>query len=292
MIYTIENENLRVQISDRGAELMSIQTKDGTEYLWQGDAKYWGDRALNLFPYVARLTEGRYTLEGESYEMTIHGFANYSVLEAKGQTADRIVFELTENEETLAMYPFHFVYRVIYVLSGNQLHVTFSVKNTEEGREMYFGLGGHPGFAVPVEEELGFEDYYLQFEETGDPVRVGISAACFVDGKDVVYPLAEGGRIPLAHNLFDNDAIVLKEMSKAVTIKSDKGTKAVRVSYPEMDYLGIWHMPFTDAPYVCIEPWKSLPSRQDIVEDLATQPGLVHLPAGETYTNDWTIEIF
>ena len=32
---------------------------------------------------------------------------------------------------------------------------------------MYFGVGGHPGFAVPLEKGLAFEDYCLQFEAPG-----------------------------------------------------------------------------------------------------------------------------
>lgn len=291
MIYTIENEKLKVQISDRGAELMSIQTKDGTEYLWQGDEKYWGDRALNLFPYIARLTQGKYTVNGQTYEMTIHGFVNYSVLEAEVQEADRIVFLLTQNEETLKMYPFHFSYRVEYALEDDRLNVKFSVDNTDD-KMMYFGIGGHPGFNVPLDKALSFEDYYLEFDEVKNPVRVGISPTCFVDGNDKEYPLAEGGRIPMSHSLFDDDAIVLTRMAKAVTLRSDKSERAVRVEYPQMDYLGFWHMPHTDAPYVCIEPWSALPSRQDVVEDLATQPGLIHLAAGETYENRWSIRIF
>lgn len=291
MIYTIENEKLKVQISDRGAELWSIRTKDGTEYLWQGDEKYWGDRALNLFPYIARMTQGKYTVNGQTYEMTIHGFVNYSVLKAEVQEADRIVFLLTQSEEMLKMYPFRFAYRVEYALEDDRLNVKFSVDNTDD-KMMYFGIGGHPGFNVPLDKALSFEDYYLQFDETENPVRVGISPTCFVDGNDKEYPLAEGGRIPMSHSLFDDDAIVLTRMAKAVTLRSDKSERAVRVEYPQMDYVGFWHMPHTDAPYVCIEPWSALPSRQDVVEDLATQPGLIHLAAGETYENCWSIRIF
>ena len=135
MIYTIENEALKVQISDRGAEMMSIQTKDGTEYLWQGDEKYWGDRALNLFPYIARMTEGKYTLDGQTYSMDIHGFVKGSVLTAEAQAADRITLKLTQNRETLDQYPFDFVYRIRYELEGNRLNIVFSVENPN-GRTM------------------------------------------------------------------------------------------------------------------------------------------------------------
>lgn len=37
----ISNSILKVQISQHGAELQSIK-KNGKEYLWQGDAKFWG----------------------------------------------------------------------------------------------------------------------------------------------------------------------------------------------------------------------------------------------------------
>ena len=57
MLYTIKNEALKVVIDNHGAELHSIQTLDGTEYLWQGDPAVWNGQAPNLFPYVARLTD-------------------------------------------------------------------------------------------------------------------------------------------------------------------------------------------------------------------------------------------
>lgn len=290
MIYTIENEALKVQIADRGAELMSIQTKDGNEYLWQGDPAYWADRAMNLFPYIARLTEGKYTLEGTTYEMTIHGFANYSVLTAVEQEGDRIVFELTDSEETRKMYPYAFAYRVIYSLKGSKLEVKFEVENRND-KVMYFGIGGHPGFNVPLEKGLAFEDYYLEFDRPENPVRVGFTEACYLNGQDEEYVLSEGGKILMNHHLFDEDAIVLRDMAKCVTLKSDKSSRYVKVEYPEMDYLGIWHMPHTDAPYVCIEPWSSLPSRQDVIEALEEKKDLVALEAGKTYENIWTVEI-
>ena len=38
MIYTIENEFLRVSAEDNGAQLSSVELKEnGKEFLWQGD---------------------------------------------------------------------------------------------------------------------------------------------------------------------------------------------------------------------------------------------------------------
>ena len=66
MLYTIHNDALTVTIDGLGAQLMSITAADGTEYLWNGDPAYWAGRAPNLFPYVGRLTNDRYTYGGEA----------------------------------------------------------------------------------------------------------------------------------------------------------------------------------------------------------------------------------
>ena len=50
---TLSNSILTVQIAEHGAELQSIK-KDGKEYLWQGNAKFWGRRSPVLFPIVGR----------------------------------------------------------------------------------------------------------------------------------------------------------------------------------------------------------------------------------------------
>lgn len=290
MNYEIENDSLKVVISDEGAELQSIRTLDGTEYLWQADPSFWNGKAPNIFPYVARLTEGKYTLDGREYEMKIHGLIRYQTLAVEEQSADAITFRLDANDETRQQYPFEFTYRITFALEGNKLITTNSVENRGTGR-MYFGIGGHPGFQVPMEEGLSFEDYYLEFSRPAHPYRVGFNENCFLTGQDELYPLEDGRRISLHHALFDNDAVVLKHGDRTVTIKSDKGSRSVKVSYPDFQYIGFWHKPHKEAPYVCVEPWSSLPSRAGIIEDFAQQADLMCADAGETWKTVWTIEI-
>ena len=287
---TIKNEFLKVEINELGAELWSIRSADGTEYLWQGDPKYWRDRSPNIFPYVGRMTEGKYTVLGSAYEMKIHGFAKDTLFSVNRVSESEVIFKIKDSEDTHKMYPYNFEFSVRYKLDGNKLINEFLVKN-RDNKQMYFGLGGHPGFNVPMAENTEFEDYYLQFEGEGTPTRIAFSETCFVTGDDTPFKFEEGNKISLKHDMFDEDAIVLKGTAKCVTLKSDKTEKSVKVSFPNMKYIGFWHRPKTDAPYVCIEPWSSLPSRQDIIEDLATQPDLVSLEAGGEYKDVFTIEI-
>lgn len=291
MLYTIQNPQMRVTIDSLGAQLMSITAADGTEYLWGGDEAYWRNRAPNLFPYVGRLTEGRCTYGGKSYEMTRHGFANRTQFSALESGADHVTLHMEDSGETRAVYPFAFAFDLVYALSGSTLSVTYRVTN-RDGKEMYFGLGAHPGFRVPLEPGKAFTDYRLTFAQPCQPWQVLMNDDYLINGQEAPYPLEGGRSMPLRHDLFDHDAIILKNMDRTVTLSAGEGSRGVTVSYPRMRYLGVWHKPESDAPYVCLEPWLSLPSRHGVVEDLSQQNDLMALCPGETYENRWTVTIF
>lgn len=288
---TLENSRLRLTVDSLGAQMMSLQTLDGREYLWQGDPRYWCDRAPVLFPFVGRLTGNSYRYGGQVYSMGIHGFAARQDFSCLCPKPNRLVLQLTDNGETRDQYPFAFSLNIIYELIDNRVQVTYQVENSGTGI-LPFGIGGHPGFRVPLEEGEQFDDYILEFTGGCQPDRVGFTPQVFLSGQDQPYPLKEGKYLPLRHDLFDEDAVILKNMSREVTLRSRISPHGVQVSYPDMPYLGLWHMPNTDAPYLCIEPWSSLPARQDVVEDFACKSDLIQLGPGKTYVNTWSITIF
>lgn len=287
----INNGKLKVTVSTNGGELQSIQTEDGHEWLWQGDATYWSDRAPNLFPYVGRLWNNQYQVEGNTYPLTIHGFIHQQKFQVESLAEDHVTLAFCDIPDTRACYPYRFQYSIDYRIVNTVLEITYQVKNRDI-RPMYFGIGGHPGFRVPLEEGSCFEEYYLQFEAPCCPIRVGFSEPCFVNGEDKPFLLNDQCQLPLNHTLFDDDAIVLKNCGSSVVLQSDRGKKAVKVQYPGMPYLGIWHQPHTDAPYVCLEPWVSLPSQHGQVPVFEKQTDLIMVQPGGEYENCWSIEIF
>lgn len=290
-LITVQNEKLRLTVDTLGAQMMSIQTADGCEYLWQGDSAYWPDRAPVLFPFIGRLTNNQCKVDGVTYPMGIHGFAATCAFACTQLQADKVTLTLETNEETKRQYPFDFVFSVTYALEENRVTVAYKVEN-RSGRTMPFAIGGHPGFNVPLGEGECFEDYYLEFSQACLPDRVSFSPAVYLQGADKVYPLHGDRIIGLKHDLFDDDAIILKNMSREVSLRSCKSHRAVKVSYPDMAYVGFWHWPKTDAPYVCIEPWSSLPSRQDVVEELTCRSDMIQLPAGRVHENVWMITVY
>ena len=203
---------------------------------------------------------------------------------------NHLVLELTDNKETYRQYPFSFVLRVIYRVIGNSLEITYQIEN-HCAETLPFGIGAHPGFNIPLVDGESFEDYSITFSHPCQPDRVGFTPTVYLSGHDERYPLVDGIRIDLRHDLFDKDAIILKNVDREATLQSRVSARGVRVSYPDLPYLGIWHWPKTDAPYVCIEPWSSLPARQDVVEDFYCKSDMIHLAPGKNYETTWTITV-
>jgi len=78
-------------------------------------------------------------------------------------------------------------------------------------------------------------------------------------------------------------------MSKGVTLRSANGPRSVRLSYPDMKFLGLWHKPHTEAPYVCIEPWTGVPALDGDINALETMLEMQQLAPQDTYRNVYTI---
>ncbi|MBQ1942434.1 MAG: aldose 1-epimerase family protein [Clostridia bacterium] len=286
MIYTISKGDVTVSVNSLGAELYSLK-KGETEYLWQGNPAYWNGRAYNLFPIVARLTEGKYTWQGKEYQMGIHGFVRKTEMQVSSQTKASITFTMTDSAETRSSYPFAFRFSVRFTITKKGLKVSYITQNTGSG-VLPFSTGGHPGFNVPLSQGEAFEDYKIVFPQGATPMLVEMSEDCFVMNGKTPLALNENNALALRHNLFDHDALVLQNAGKTVTLIGKQG-RGVTVEYAGLKYLGIWHKPQTDAPYVCLEPWASLPTRKGTTDDFSTKPDFTHLAPGKTKTFAYTI---
>lgn len=292
MIYTIENDKFSVSVDTTGAQLQSMYSKETkTEYIWQGDSKYWSGRAYNLFPFIGRMYKNVYSYQGEMYTSRAHGIARYYVFRLEERSANRLVMLLTENEDTLKEYPFRFEFRVFFELNGNVLNVRYEVTNTDS-QTLICAFGGHPGINVPFGKGA-FEDYYVEFSEKTSVQRQLLSDSDrFMAGKAIPYALQDGTKLPLQHDLFNHDAVILSNTSRYVSIKSDKESRRVAMNFEDFKYLGIWHPGDTDAPFICLEPWGALPATDGIIDNLETKADMTHVPPAKTAQVSYTVEIY
>lgn len=290
MIYTIENAFLSVSVEDAGAQLKSIFDKTAkTELLWQGNASFWKGRAYNLFPIVGRLYDGKYSYHGKIYEMDRHGFARGKRFCLCDKSSDAMTFAICSDDDTLKSYPFEFIFKVGFTLAGNKLKISYRVENVGEG-DMYFGLGAHPGFNVPFNGGK-FEDYEIRFNAPCSPQKELFGENYLMADKREPFELDENNSFPLKHSLFDNDAVVLRNAARSVTLKKKDDEKGITVDFPSMPFIGFWHTPKTEAPFLCIEPWENLPSKEGEIEDLTQKENIGFVKEGMSSECEITVTI-
>jgi len=289
MFYKISNGNLTVTINEIGAEVISIE-KNSNEYMHDGNPEFWTGRAPIMFPICGRLFEGKYTYKGETYEMILHGFVRKQPLSVFSAEKDKITFIYKSNEESKKIYPFDFDFFIAYTLDGDTLKTTLTVINLSD-EKLPFAMGGHPEFKVPIEGKGDFTDCYLEFDSPVTATRIDFSPTCFMTGNDKQFGEKDLKIIPLDHSLFDDDAIFLYNTCKAVTLKSKATDTSIRVDFEGFKYIGFWHAPKKQAPYVCIEPWTGCPAYDGKIDDFETKKDMYYIDKNEQYSASFSITI-
>ncbi|WP_277630190.1 aldose 1-epimerase family protein [Atopococcus tabaci] len=291
MRHRIENEWIAAEIETKGAELKSLRNKEtNREYMWQGDPVYWGRTAPVLFPIVGKLKEDKYQLNGKEYEMTQHGFGRDKEFELIEQQDDRLVFQLTSDSQTKEHYPYDFRLRIRYTLRQNAIEVGYEVQNVNN-EDMYFSIGGHPGFQVPMTKETAFEDYVVSVNPKEERERIPLNGP-YADIEKVRIDDSVSEELKLKHSLFDQDALIYRmEGQNEVTIHSHQHEHFVRVSFSGFPYVGIWTPPAKKAPFLCIEPWHGLADTVEASGELSQKMGIRSLEPGSTFQTSYQIEV-
>lgn len=287
----IANHFLTAQISLKGAQLMSLCTADGTEYLWQRNPMYWDSCAPVLFPIVGALRNGRTLIHEKWYFMKQHGLARHHMFEIEKQSESQVVFKLMANDETKNEYPFSFVLKVAYTLEDDSLKTSFVVENV--GSEpMPYAIGGHPGFNVPLFSDECFEDYEVRFEEKETVDCPKIADGGLIDAEHVVKSFKQTDVIPLRHDLFAEDALVFENLnSKAVCLVSRVSGHGVKMNFSQFPMLGIWSAR-NQGPFVALEPWTGCATRTDESDIFTEKHNMRILLPGQKDSLAYSVKVF
>ncbi|EBD1473814.1 aldose 1-epimerase family protein [Listeria monocytogenes] len=286
----LENEVLLVEMKTAGAELTRIFHKDtGLEYLWNADSKFWGRHSPVLFPTVGRLVDDTYLVDGKQYHLGQHGFARDRDFQVIEKTENTVRFELDADEDSLAIYPYKFKLSIVYTIEKNTVAVSYEVENTDNKR-IYFSIGAHPAFHLPLTDGTTFEDYYLDFG-TEENLETLCLEGPYRSG-EIKKIVDEPARyLPLSYDLFKNDALIFEALKqKEMTIKSEKTPHYVKVSFPEFPFVGVWTAK-AGTPFLCIEPWYGIADGAGESVELRDKAGIEHLEPEAVFASEYEITV-
>jgi len=292
MIYSLENNEIKIKIDSFGAELKSLISLDeNIEYLWQANPKFWNRSSPILFPIVGKLLDNTYIYENKEYSMSQHGFARDKEFLLVKQNKTMLKFLLKDDEDSLKIYPFSFELYITYEIKDRSLKVSYEVINKSNDK-MYFSIGAHPAFNWPLEKnQEKQEDYYFEFED-------------FEKDSLNKFPLLENGisnnlesvrledkKLAISKDIFRNDALIFKNDNiNNIVLKNSINNRFIEMKFEGSSYLGLWSKP-NGAPFVCIEPWCGIADFIDSNKKLEDKVGINILEKNDAFSSSYFIKI-
>ena len=251
---TLSNSILTVQIAEHGAELQSIK-KDGKEYLWQGDAKFWGRRSPVLFPIVGRVWNNKYRHAGNTYEIGQHGFARDMDFKLTYKEDKGAVYWLESTPDTLGKFPFPFRLLVFDAATKDRGFFVFDRKSDLE-------------YIMPTEK------------------------GC-VSPERHVLKLNKEGLMPIDIHTFDCDTYIFdNKQLKKITLLDKKKKPHISLEF-NSPLVALWSPTKThpDCPFVCIEPWYGRCDSVGYSGELKDREWIQKLEPKETFDVEYKIII-
>ena len=290
-MYSLENNKIKISIKKTGAELCEISSiKNKTQFMWDANPDIWANYAPNLFPIIGALKNNTYIYNNKSYQLPKHGFIrNNKDLVLIQETKNSLTFKLKYNDNLLKNYPFKFDYQITYKLVNNKIKITYAVTNLDH-KSIYFSLGGHPAFKCPVYKNENYNDYFLEFEHVEQSHTHLINKQNGLISLKTTPVFTDSNIIDLHHNLFNNDALIFKDLSsRKVTLSSKNKGPILTMHYKDFNYLGVWAKP--KANFVCIEPWLGIADPEKTNQIITHKEGIINLEANKKFTASYDIEI-
>lgn len=273
---SLKSGDLVAEINPLGAQLSILRDRTGLDLLWDGDPSVWTGRAPLLFPIVGTLNGGSYRLGSKIYPLARHGFARGRLFEMIDSSPATAVLRLKADEETLKLYPFRFELDVHFTLDGPTLLVTTWVRNAGD-EDMPASFGYHPAFRWPLPFGRTRSSHFIEFSnDEPAPVR-RLNPDGLLSPERHATPISHQ-RLALGDTLFQDDVLIFDAIrSRSVTYGADGGPR-IRISYPDMPYLGIWTKP--GANFICIEPWRGVADPEGFSGDFTAKTGVFTVVPG------------
>ena len=284
MIYTIKNDSLTVEINTMGAELTSVKSASGYEYIWQG--KEWKKHAPVLFPVCGGLLDGKYVFKGREYPMEKHGFAKKYEFDVLEESETSLTLALKSDESTLAIYPFEFTLTAKYEVVENRLSAIYTVENS--GKQiMPYMFGWHPAFTLGGNQEIG--SFYVSFGDKKQLTRHTLQHGPFVNPFYTSYPLKNGKYYLNEEEIYENDTMIFRDIPSSVKLAGGHLKRSITLSYSNnLPYLCIWKWPSAEARYICLEPWSDIPSDGETAENFLSRQ-MSRLTPSEKENYEYTV---
>jgi galactose mutarotase-like enzyme len=273
-VWHLENCRFRVTVQAQGGELCSLWDKGmDREWLWQPQEGVWNNSATQLFPVIGRLIHGG-IWQGEQFcPLPAHGFLREQVFCCVEQSASRLTLEATASNATFAVWPWRWRVTLSFELTDDGL--LFSQKvNNDDTTPFWYSVGWHPGFALPLSSEQGW-----QVRFAGDGVK-GPMPTC-QRTLTVAENLQKKDVFLLQADSFTDGAVYFADcQEQLIQVCTPDGKTVLSMETTVQEWLALWGVPGADL--LCIEPLAGTTDAPDFDGQAGNKRGMRQLAPGES----------
>ena len=104
--------------------------------------------------------------------------------------------------------------------------------------------------------------------------------------------ILENNKMHLTANIFDNDAIIMKNIKSNKVILQSKETnkKILEFDFTDFPYLALWSK--KGAPFVCIEPWQNTADKIDSNQIYKEKENILSIEPDEIYSCKYIVKFY
>jgi galactose mutarotase-like enzyme len=245
---TIENDYLKVEVNELGAELHSVFDKQANrELLFQKDAKVWPHQDVVLFPFIGPAE--KYLLDGKEYSCASkHGFCRVEEFRSIARGDDYVSLRLLPDALTKACYPFDFVFTATYKVERNSLRRSYLIEE-KDGKTLPCCVGDHAAYQAAFGSAV---------------LHLGAGPLSYLPRPNGILqePTAfphEGDYLLRKDDFAEYETIVLLNPRHPISLTTGFGE--VLTYHFHSPYIAVWS-PSVPCDFVCVEPWWGLPTYQ------------------------------
>lgn len=227
-------------------------------HLWDRQTKDLPGGWPFCFPICGRLERqgllNNYYYDGHLYELSIHGFAWQKPWTVSDAGSDHLLLTLRDDEQTRAVYPFHFTVELLYEIADKRLFCRQTYTNHGD-RPMPYYAGFHPYFLTPPPGS-GKDRVVVNFH----PQRRLRYNQHLTDltGVQPLFSLPASAANPEIHEqllqLGEDKELHLSFSDQDVINMAAEGVEDANL-FP---YVQIYSP--ADQPFICLEPWMAYPN--------------------------------
>ena len=206
------------------------------------------------------------------------------------ETGTSVTHLLEATDITKRAWPYDFQLYITHTLNGRDLTVSWKVIN-KDSETMYFTIGAHPAFNVPVLSDTVQSQYHLTFSGQKELTYCLLDAKLGTALPEQPHTLSlENGTCLIDEHMFDKDALIFDngQITKA-GISLPDGTPYVEISCEGFPNFGIWSA--IGAPFVCLEPWMGRCDNTGYEGELSEKPNINALKPAEVFDKSYMISI-